>query len=110
MAGEAGPMNITFLAEVKAFSVGHVPTVQWVNHLPISRCLPGALICYLKRSFKMKTIFSGRKPLSILGVLIDFTKRLVLAFVVLGRLVQGMGVGFALPLMFDIILEQVPES
>ena len=56
----------------------------------------------------MKTIFLVANLLSILGVLIDFIAP-SFSFVVLGRLVQGMGVGFALPLMFNIILEQVPS-
>ena len=56
----------------------------------------------------MKAIFLVGNLLSVLGVLIDFLAP-SFSFVVLGRLVQGMGVGFALPLMFNIILEQVPK-
>ena len=107
MAGETA-MNITFPVLMKAFSV-NTSTVQWVTtiYLLVVACVV-PLSAYLKRSFKMKTIFLVANLLSILGVLIDFIAP-SFSFVVLGRLVQGMGVGFALPLMFNIILEQVPS-
>lgn len=106
VAGETA-MNITFPVLMKAFSV-NTSTVQWVTtiYLLVVACVV-PLSAYLKRSFKMKTIFLVANLLSILGVLIDFIAP-SFGFVVLGRLVQGMGVGFALPLMFNIILEQVP--
>ena len=107
VAGETA-MNITFPVLMKAFSV-NTSTVQWVTtiYLLVVACVV-PLSAYLKRSFRMKTIFLIANLLSILGVLIDFIAP-SFSFVVLGRLVQGMGVGFALPLMFNIILEQVPS-
>ena len=107
VAGETA-MNITFPVLMKAFSV-NTSTVQWVTtiYLLVVACVV-PLSAYLKRSFRMKTIFLVANLLSILGVLIDFIAP-SFGFVVLGRLVQGMGVGFALPLMFNIILEQVPS-
>ena len=107
VAGETA-MNITFPVLMKTFSV-NTSTVQWVTtiYLLVVACVV-PLSAYLKRSFKMKTIFLVANLLSILGVLIDFIAP-SFSFVVLGRLVQGMGVGFALPLMFNIILEQVPS-
>ena len=107
VAGETA-MNITFPVLMKAFSV-NTSTVQWVTtiYLLVVACVV-PLSAYLKRSFKMKTIFLVANLLSILGVLIDFIAP-SFSFVVLGRLVQGMEVGFALPLMFNIILEQVPS-
>lgn len=107
VAGETA-MNITFPVLMKVFSV-NTSTVQWVTtiYLLVVACVVPLSAC-LKRSFKMKTIFLVANLLSILGVLIDFIAP-SFSFVVLGRLVQGMGVGFALPLMFNIILEQVPS-
>lgn len=107
VAGETA-MNITFPVLMKAFSV-NTSTVQWVTtiYLLVVACVV-PLSAYLKRSFRMKTIFLVANLLSILGALIDFIAP-SFGFVVLGRLVQGMGVGFALPLMFNIILEQVPS-
>ena len=94
VAGETA-MNITFPILMKEFEI-HTATVQWVTtiYLLVVACVV-PLSAYLKRSFKMKSIFLVGNLLSVLGVL--------------GRLAQGMGVGFALPLMFNIILEQVPK-
>lgn len=107
VAGETA-MNITFPILMKEFEI-NTATVQWVTtiYLLVVACVV-PLSAYLKRSFKMKSIFLVGNLLSVLGVLIDFLAP-NFAFVVLGRLVQGMGVGFALPLMFNIILEQVPK-
>ena len=107
VAGETA-MNITFPILMKEFEI-NTATVQWVTtiYLLVVACVV-PLSAYLKRSFKMKSIFLVGNLLSVLGVLIDFLAP-NFGFVVLGRLVQGMGVGFALPLMFNIILEQVPK-
>ena len=107
VAGETA-MNITFPILMKEFEI-NTATVQWVTtiYLLVVACAV-PLSAYLKRSFKMKSIFLVGNLLSVLGVLIDFLAP-SFGFVVLGRLVQGMGVGFALPLMFNIILEQVPK-
>lgn len=107
VAGETA-MNITFPILMKEFEI-NTATVQWVttSYLLVVACVV-PLSAYLKRSYKMKTIFLVGNLLSVLGVLIDFLAP-SFGFVVLGRLVQGMGVGFALPLMFNIILEQVPK-
>lgn len=107
VAGETA-MNITFPILMKEFEI-NTATVQWVTtiYLLVVACVV-PLSAYLKRSFKMKSIFLVGNLLSVLGVLIDFLAP-SFGFVVLGRLVQGMGVGFALPLMFNIILEQVPK-
>ena len=71
VAGETA-MNITFPVLMKAFSV-NTSTVQWVTtiYLLVVACVV-PLSAYLKRSFKMKTIFLVANLLSILGVLIDF--------------------------------------
>ena len=107
VAGETA-MNITFPILMKEFSVT-TSTVQWVTtiYLLVVACVV-PLSAYLKRSFKMKSIFLIANLLSVLGVLIDFIAP-DFGFVVLGRLVQGLGVGFALPLMFNIILERIPS-
>ena len=71
VAGETA-MNITFPVLMKAFSV-NTSTVQWVTtiYLLVVACVV-PLSAYLKRSFRMKTIFLVANLLSILGVLIDF--------------------------------------
>ena len=78
------------------------------HHLSSSGCLCSPLICLPQALFQNEVHLLVGNLLSVLGVLIDFLAP-SFGFVVLGRLVQGMGVGFALPLMFNIILEQVPK-
>ena len=108
VAGETA-MNITFPILMKEFEI-NTATVQWVTtiYLLVVACVV-PLSAYLKRSFKMKSIFLVGNLLSVLGVLIDFLAP-NFGFVVLGRLVQGMGVGFALPLMFNILITAIAPA
>lgn len=102
-------MNITFPTLMKQFGVT-TGTVQWMTtlYLLIVACIV-PVSSYLKRRFKMKQLFVTANLLFIVGLLID---ALAPAFVwlLVGRAVQAVGTGIALPLMFNIILEQVPLS
>lgn len=102
-------MNITFPTLMTEFGI-NTSTVQWMTTiylLVVALVVP--LSAYLKRSFKTKSVFLAANLLFILGILID---TIAPSFVLLlfGRVVQGIGVGIALPLMFNIILDQVPMS
>ena len=68
VAGETA-MNITFPILMKEFSVT-TSTVQWVTtiYLLVVACVV-PLSAYLKRSFKMKSIFLVANLLSVLGSL-----------------------------------------
>lgn len=100
-------MNITFPALMKEFGVG-TSTVQWITTgylLVLTLVIPGS--AFLKQRFRMKTLF--------LSAIISFLIGTVLCLIapafwilLLGRLIQGIGTGIALPLMFNIILEQTP--
>lgn len=102
-------MNITFPTLMKEFKV-NTTTVQWMTTgclLVVAIVVP--LSAILKKNFPTKGIFLAANLLFILGALMDawassFTILLV------GRMIQGIGTGLALPLMFNIILEQVPTS
>lgn len=102
-------MNIAFPTLMKQFNVA-TNTVQWMTSiylLAISIVVP--LSAVLKSSFKTKSLFLTANILFLIGLLIDgFAPNF--AFLLLGRAVQGVGTGIALPLMFNIILEQVPLS
>jgi len=102
-------MNITFPTLMKQFGVT-TGTVQWMTtlYLLIVACIV-PVSSYLKRRFKMKQLFVTANLLFIAGLLID---ALAPAFIwlLIGRAVQALGTGIALPLMFNIILEQVPLS
>ena len=83
-------MNITFPILMKEFEI-NTATVQWVTtiYLLVVACVV-PFVCLPQTLFKMKSIFLVGNLLSVLGVLIDFLAP-SFGFVVLGRLVQGMG-------------------
>lgn len=102
-------MNITFPTIMHEFSV-NTSTVQWLTTLYlliVAAIIP--LSAYLKRTFKIRRLFITANLLFMIGLILDGSAQ---AFwvLLLGRAVQGIGTGIALPLMFNIILEQVPRS
>lgn len=102
-------MNITFPTLMKEFNIA-TNTVQWMTTLyllVVAAMVP--LSATLKRRFKMRHLFLVAISLFIAGVVLD---GLAPAFwvLLLGRGIQGLGTGIALPLTFNIILEQVPPS
>lgn len=102
-------MNITFPTLMKQFNVT-TGTVQWMTtlYLLIVACIV-PLSSYLKRRFKLKQLFIVANLLFIAGLLMDACAT-TFPLLLLGRAIQGFGTGIALPLMFNIILEQVPLS
>ncbi|AYF92098.1 DHA2 family efflux MFS transporter permease subunit [Apilactobacillus bombintestini] len=102
-------MNITFPTLMKDFSV-NTSTVQWMTTiylLIVSIVVP--LSAILNRSFKTKSLFVVGNLLFILGVVLDLCAP-TFTILLLGRVVQGLGTGIALPLMFNIILDRVPKA
>lgn len=100
-------MNVTFPTLMKEFKV-NTTTVQWMTTgclLVVSLVVP--LSAVLKKNFKTKNIFLAANLLFILGAIIDITAQNFLLLLI-GRMTQGLGTGLALPLMFNIILEEVP--
>lgn len=102
-------MNVAFPALMADFSVD-TATVQWITTgylLVLSLVVP--LSAFLKRRFKSRSLFLAALLLFAVGTVAcalapDF--RVLLA----GRVVQGVGTGIALPLMFNIVIEQAPLS
>lgn len=102
-------MNISFPTLMKEFNVT-TSTVQWMTTiylLIVAIVVP--LSSYFKKNFKTKTLFIFANIFFILGVLVDAVAP-AFPILLLGRVIQGLGTGIALPLMFNIILENVPES
>lgn len=102
-------MNITFPSLMEEFGVD-TSLVQWMTTgylLVLSVMIP--LSPFLKRRFPRKPLFILAVFLFMAGALIDLTGR---SFSVLlaGRALQGLGTGIALPMMFDIVLEQAPVN
>lgn len=102
-------MNISFPTLMKEFNVT-TSTVQWMTTiylLIVAIVVP--LSSYLKKNFKTKTLFIFANLFFIFGVLVDAIAP-AFPILLLGRIIQGLATGIALPLMFNIILENVPKS
>src|SRR5699024_8399964 len=102
-------MNITFPTLMKEFNVT-TNTVQWMTTsylLILAIIIP--LSAILKRKFKTRQLFLAANLLCTSGLIIDSAAPNFILLLT-GRLIQGVGTGIALPLMFNIILEQVPQQ
>lgn len=102
-------MNVTFPVLMRQFSI-NTATVQWLTTaylLVVAMMVP--ISSFLKRRFRTKTLFVTANLLFMTGLLIDASAGSFGALV-LGRVVQGLGTGIALPLMFNIILDWVPDQ
>ncbi|MDR3240690.1 MAG: MFS transporter [Lactobacillaceae bacterium] len=100
-------MNVTFPTLMKDFNTT-ANGVQWVTTgylLAIAVIVP--LSAYFIRNFSARRLFIVSNIFFLLGVLIDsFAPSLMMLLA--GRVLQGIGTGIALPLMFHIILTKSP--
>lgn len=99
--------NVAFPILMKEFSV-NMTTVQWLTtgYLLIAAIM--MLICvYLRRNFAAKKLFIVAAILFIIGLILDAGAQFF-PMLICGRLIQGIAAGIAIPLMFNIILEQSP--
>ncbi|WP_125567195.1 DHA2 family efflux MFS transporter permease subunit [Companilactobacillus insicii] len=99
--------NITFPTLMKEFSV-NTASIQWMTTgylLVASIMMP--LSAFLKKNFTSKKLFTTAAILFLIGLILDITATNFIQLVG-GRVIQGVGAGIALPLMFNIILEQAP--
>lgn len=102
-------MNITFPTLMREYNLS-TNTVQWMTSiylLIVSIIVP--LSAILKSSFKIRHLFMCANLLFLTGLAIDACAPFF-PILLLGRAIQGVGTGIALPLMFNIILEQVPQE
>ena len=102
-------MNVTFPTLMREFDIG-TSTVQWITTgylLVLAVIIPAS--SYLKKRFTTKTLFVTAICLFITGTVMAAVTP-VFSLLLAGRLIQGVGTGIALPLMFNIVLEQVPED
>lgn len=100
--------NITFPTLMSEFHVS-TSTVQWMttgNLLMMGIFIP--ISSYLKKRFQTKHLFLVAGLLFTMGLLIDIFASSFLILLV-GRLIQGIGVGIALPMMYNIILDESPK-
>lgn len=102
-------MNVTFPTLMKEFNIG-TSTVQWITTgylLVLASIIPAS--SYLKKRFTTKALFVTAICLFLAGTVMAAVTP-VFSLLLAGRLIQGVGTGIALPLMFNIVLEQVPEE
>ncbi len=102
-------MNIAFPKLMQEFQVG-TSTVQWLTTgylLVLALVIPTS--AYLSRRFSQRQLFFAGITAAMTG-----TALCALApsysLLLLGRIVQGVGTGIAMPLMFNIILTQAPPA
>ncbi len=102
-------MNVTFPTLMNEFGIG-TSTVQWITtgYLLIL-ALVITMSSYLKRNCSQRTLFLIAILSFIIATLACFAAP---SFTVLmiGRMVQGVGTGIALPLMYNIILGEAPKE
>ncbi|MBW3350063.1 MFS transporter [Limosilactobacillus reuteri] len=102
-------MNVTFPILMREFSIT-TNQVQWMTSiylLLVAIIVP--LSAILKSSYRTKTLFTVASLFFMGGIIIDALAPSFWLFLV-GRAIQGIGTGIALPLMFNIIMEQVSTS
>lgn len=100
-------MNVTFPTLMEEFDVG-TGLVQWSTTgylLVLSLIIPSSP--FLIHRFKMKHLFLFANLVFIAGTILCMIAP-YFSILLLGRVVQGIGTGIALPLMYNIILEQAP--
>ena len=100
-------VNIAFPAVMDTFGVS-TKTVQWLttgNLLVVAMITP--LSAFLQKRFKLKQLFIFGTMCFLLGTVVAiFSPNF--AFLLLARLIQGVGTGVGVPIAFCIILEQIP--
>lgn len=100
-------MNVTFPTLMHEFNIG-TSLVQWVTTgylLVLALIIPTS--AYLKRRFATRSLFTAAISSFLAGTLLAAWSP-YFNILLIGRLLQGIGTGIALPMMFNIILEQVP--
>ncbi|MDT2758897.1 MFS transporter [Enterococcus xiangfangensis] len=102
-------MNVTFPTLIEQFGIS-TGTVQWVTTiylLVISIMVPFSN--YLLKNFSIRKLFIIANLFFIVGLVIDLWAP-TFSILLIGRLLQGISTGIALPLMFHIILNFTPMN
>lgn len=102
-------MNVTFPSLMAEFGIT-TSTVQWMTTsylLVLATVVPTS--SYLNRRFLTRSVFIAAMAFYIAGIACGFTA-ISFSMLLCGRILEGMGTGIALPLMFNIITEQAPKK
>lgn len=102
-------MNVTFPTLMKVFNQS-LNNVQWITTAYLlAVTLTIVLAAYLQRSFKFKSLIIAAGTASVIGGVICMVST-TLPIMLLGRIIQGIGTGIAMPLLFSIIMLEVPRA
>ncbi|WP_055426486.1 MFS transporter [Bifidobacterium aesculapii] len=102
-------MTVLFPQLMREFHVD-TATVQWITTiylLTVAATMP--MSSFLKRRFRLKTVFVAAVVLALAGSVIMIVAN-AFPWLIVARIIQGVGSGVATPLMMNIILEQSPRS
>lgn len=102
-------MNVSFPTLMRDFNVS-TNVVQWMTSialLTVSIIVP--ISAALKRSYPARSLFLAANLAFLTGLVIDASAP-NFGLLLGGRVIQGIGTGIALPLMFNIILDQIPKQ
>ena len=100
-------MNVTFPTLMKEFSIS-LSAVQWITTgylLVLATIIPAS--AFLKKKFTSKQLFLSANIIFFIGTFLGYWSP-SFEILLLGRILQGAGTGLALPLMFNIVMEQAP--
>lgn len=101
--------NVAFPAIMDSFRI-NLSSVQWLTTAyMLTATLVIPLSAYLQPSFSDRRLFLAGSGFFLGGTLLIAWSPWF-SLIIVGRVIQGIGNGIAIPLMFNIILEQVPKS
>jgi DHA2 family lincomycin resistance protein-like MFS transporter len=101
--------NIAFPTLMEEYGVT-ASSVQWLTTgkmLVVAMITP--LSAFFKKRFVTKNVFIFSNIIFLIGCLIG-TFTLSFNILIVAAIIQGLGIGIVLPMVFNIILEQVPSS
>ncbi|MBS9338896.1 multidrug efflux MFS transporter [Fructobacillus sp. M2-14] len=102
-------LNVSFPVLMEELHVSS-STVQWLTSgVILLTTMVIVMSSWLKDSFKNRTQFIAAGLISLVGILIDAVSN-QFPLILFGRLLQGVGAGVGLPLMNNVIFEQVPMN
>lgn len=102
-------MNVTFPTLMRDFHQS-LNAVQWVTTgYLLTVALTVVLAAFLQRRFKLRGILLAATGTFIIGDLICALAPQLLILLI-GRLIQAISTGLAMPLLFFIIMQQVPQK
>ncbi|MDF7627380.1 MFS transporter [Lactobacillaceae bacterium L1_55_11] len=101
-------LNVSFPVMMKELSV-NAGTIQWLTSGVILLTTVVVILSpWLKQRFTNRSQFTVAAIVSIIGISIDAMST-QFGWILFGRLLQGVGGGVGLPLMYNVVFEQVPE-